>query len=592
MSTGKQEASIPAQRESVRKLAEREDYHILREYSDEGISGDDTEKRTEFLRMRRDAKELGDFDVILCWDQDRFGRFDTLDAGYWIKPIRDAGVQLVTVAQGKIDWENFSGRLIYTIQQEGKHQFLVDMSRNVVRGMLAKARRGEWLGGRVPYAYRLQDKRLVLGPEEEIRVVRWLFTEYAFHGRTMGELMDRLNADKVPGPGGKLWGKTSIYKILQRPVYSGLLAWNRRHEGKFHEVRGGEIAATGRMKTTVRANGPEDWIVAEVPHLALVDRAVFDRVQRKLVENRDRSTPHRGKRVFLLTGLLFCAGCGWPMHGAHLHRHKHRPGYNRYICGNYNLYRKQGGCLCNTLQESELLDVLAEKVAEHFRRPEICQALREEVCRQEMLERQGQDSPVASFNTRIAELDRKIDEGTEKWLGAPASLTDLIGNKLEEWRKERDRLHAERRQLAKPAPSLGDLDAAVDKILAGMDSLRENIAADPAGAKAVLREIVEKVECRFTHVPYGKKQKSVLTGGTIHIREDVLVCRPVPLARPLTIVTPARTKPDARRSAIFRPYAVQPREPTSATALASASVSMPRRYNKCGGSSMLASDAG
>jgi site-specific DNA recombinase len=144
MSTGRQEASIPDQRAAVEKLAAKEGYVIVREYLDEAISGDDTEKRTDFKRMREDAGK-GEFSTILCWDQDRFGRFDSLDAGFWIKPIRDAGVTLHTVSQGAIDWEDFGGRLIYSVQQEGKNAFLKDLSRNVVRSMLAKAKRGEWM---------------------------------------------------------------------------------------------------------------------------------------------------------------------------------------------------------------------------------------------------------------------------------------------------------------------------------------------------------------------------------------------------------------------------------------------------------------
>jgi DNA invertase Pin-like site-specific DNA recombinase len=550
MSTGKQEASVPAQREAVLKLAERDGYQIIREYVDEGVSGDDTERRTAFLRMRDDARS-GDFGVILCWDQDRFGRFDTLDAGYWIKPIRDAGVRLVTVAQGDIGWEDFGGRLIYTVQQEGKHQFLRDMSRNTLRGMLAKARRGEWLGGRPPYGYRLDEaKRLVIGPAEEVRVVRWLFSEYAFNGATLGDLMDRLNREGTPSPGGKLWGKTAIHKILQRPIYTGVVAWNRTHEGKYHEVRGGEIAAASRSQKVRRNNGEGEWVQFDAPQLSLVGRDVFDLVQRKLVENRDCCTPNRGKRVFLLTGLLFCGGCGWPMHGAY----QHKGGFNRYICGNYNIHRTRGGCRCNTLVESRFLDVLAEKIAGHFRRPEVTEALRAEIRRQELAEREGRENPAASVNARIAELDRKISEGAEKWLTAPPALTEILGRKLEEWRKERDRLHARRRELDRPAQTLEELDEAVEKILAGMNRLRELIDANPAGAKAMLREVVERVECRFTHVPYGEtRQKSVLDGGVIDIREDLLLCRPVPLARPLMTVTPARTSPAARRAATRRP---------------------------------------
>ena len=65
---------------------------------------------------------------MLCWDQDRFGRWDSIEAGFQIKPFRDAGVSLVTLNDGKIDWNEYIGRLTYTIKQEGKHQFLRDLS--------------------------------------------------------------------------------------------------------------------------------------------------------------------------------------------------------------------------------------------------------------------------------------------------------------------------------------------------------------------------------------------------------------------------------------------------------------------------------
>jgi site-specific DNA recombinase len=149
MSTERQEASIPAQREAVQTYAQKHHYQIIREYRDEGISGDATEKRLDFQRMIRDAGR-GDFEAILCWDQDRFGRFDPLEAGYWIKPLRDVGVRLETVAQGRIDWDDFAGRIIYAVQQEAKHAFLRDLSRNSIRGMLRNAKEGKWNGGPAP----------------------------------------------------------------------------------------------------------------------------------------------------------------------------------------------------------------------------------------------------------------------------------------------------------------------------------------------------------------------------------------------------------------------------------------------------------
>src|SRR6476660_1606391 len=93
MSSGKQEQSIPAQRAELIAYAAKHGYKIVGEYLDEAISGDHTERRAGFLRMREDATK-GKFSIVLCWDQDRFGRFDPIEGGFWIKQFRDHGVRL------------------------------------------------------------------------------------------------------------------------------------------------------------------------------------------------------------------------------------------------------------------------------------------------------------------------------------------------------------------------------------------------------------------------------------------------------------------------------------------------------------------
>ena len=165
MSDERQEHSVPAQRQELLRYAEKHGYQVLREYLDEAISGDDTGRRVGFLRMREDAQQ-GEFTVVLCWDQDRFGRFDPIEGGYWILPFRNAGVRLETIAQGKIDWTDFAGRLIYLVQQEGKHAYLRDLSRNVTRGFLNAAKDGRGgTGGRAPTGYKQHNGEIVVDPE-------------------------------------------------------------------------------------------------------------------------------------------------------------------------------------------------------------------------------------------------------------------------------------------------------------------------------------------------------------------------------------------------------------------------------------------
>jgi site-specific DNA recombinase len=530
MSDDKQEASIPAQREAVEKLAATRDYAIVREYRDEGISGDDTERRAGFKQMLADAG-AGDFAAVLCWDQDRFGRFDPLEAGYWIKPLRDCGIWLETVAQGRIDWNNFAGRILYTVQQEGKHAYLLDMSRNVTRGMLKRAQLGEWLGGRPPYGYRLTEhKRLEPGDPAEIEIVRWLFREYL--GRDVGltGLADELNARGVPSPGrkGKLWSAATIRLMLIRPTYLGHTVWNRWHSGSYHGVRNGEITTTSKPKGRRRRNDPKEWVILENTHPALIDAATFERVQQKLTARREgHSSPVRGT-PFLLTGLLKCGECGWPMYGMT----RKSTGRRIYTCGQYHIYRRSG-CRSNSVVESDVVAVILATLEEVFLAPKNLAALKAEIRRQEAAERAGRAKPEADLSRRIAALTKKIDAGLERWLSAPAGLIDAAGAKLEQWRKERETLEEQRRAIAKPADTVAALDAVAEHVAAGVATLREQAAgAAPEVLREVLRSMLEKVVVEFRHVPYGKLTRSIATGGNLYLRSDQICCKPVNLGWP------------------------------------------------------------
>ena len=68
---------------------------------------------------------------------------DVLDGVY----VR-AGVSLLTVGQGMIDWNDFASRMMYGIVQEAKNAFLHDLSRNVLRGRVDVFRRGGIATGR------------------------------------------------------------------------------------------------------------------------------------------------------------------------------------------------------------------------------------------------------------------------------------------------------------------------------------------------------------------------------------------------------------------------------------------------------------
>ena len=186
MSDERQEHSIGDQRTELLSYAEKHGYRVLREYDDPAISGDDTIRRSGFLRMREDAAK-GEFSVVLCWDQDRFGRFDPIEGGYWILPFRNAGVRLETIAQGKIDWTDFAGRLRYMVEQEGKHAYLRDLSRNVLRGVRRAAEDGTSRSRSVRLRRRWQETGTTMMP----RCVRKSMAERPLEKKHLGTIVHK-----------------------------------------------------------------------------------------------------------------------------------------------------------------------------------------------------------------------------------------------------------------------------------------------------------------------------------------------------------------------------------------------------------------
>jgi site-specific DNA recombinase len=349
-STSRQEKSLKDQRSEIERYAADNGYEIVRWYQDDAISGDATEKRTGFLSLHKAACNGRDFDVILVWDQDRFGRFNSLEAGYWIHPLMKAGVRLVTINEGPINWDDFTGRVMYSLKQEGKHQFLRDLSRNVTRGQITNAQKGHLCGQAAPYGFdrmlideagqprqRVHNGEQVAKPRswhvtliesddpERIKTLKWLFRTYAEQDTGLRSLANELNNREVPGPNGGLWHIGTVREILRNEAYVGDFVWAKRRIGKYHRVAAGEIKerSTAERKSDgeplTKRNPEAEWIVHRDAHPALVDRKTFDRVQAKLAARKGQTGPKaKNGGGYILTGLVHCAHCGAKMYGTKL----------------------------------------------------------------------------------------------------------------------------------------------------------------------------------------------------------------------------------------------------------------------------------
>jgi DNA invertase Pin-like site-specific DNA recombinase len=475
MSTDRQEASIAQQRDALVAFAAKQGHEIVGEYVDEGISGDATHKRKGFQAMIRDAAG-GGFDRILCWDQSRFGRFDSIEAGSWITPLRDAGVSLETMDGGVVDWTDFAGRITFAVAQEGKNAFLRDLSRSSLRGMAAKIRDGQgFFGGSTPYGYQREtaiiDRKKItaLVPDEVTGpIVRRMFENYTAAGGSLYSVVEMLNSEGIPSPYGRpQWRRSSVRRVLTNPIYAGDIAWGRTMCGKYHARIGDEIVARKPGQRPAK-NVP---IVRRDAVPALVDRDLFDRAQ-ELLAKRKKATRRPGT-VRPLSGLITCGCCGSPMHvdGPH------------YRCSRGIDFGRGSRCGGSVVRGDAALEALAAGLQKNLLAPARLRAVKarlERLVEDERKETVAGDT--APLERRIAELGRQVAEGIARIPLLPKSLVPEMAKGLDALRAQRDSLSRQREALGRAQE--GDRLPVEDRVSAALaaayglrDALREGDAA-------------------------------------------------------------------------------------------------------------------
>jgi site-specific DNA recombinase len=496
MSTDRQETSPEQQRQEIESYAAKHGYRVVRWYQDLGISGDKTEKRLGFQEMIADGAD-GRFRAILCWDQDRFGRFDSLESGYWIHPLRQRGVRLVTVTDGVIDWDSFAGRMLYGMKQEGKHQFLVDLSNNTTRRMKQIARLGQWVAGCLPIGYRLGDDRVpILGPEPEVEMVRQAFDRY-LAGESSRQLAAALTENGYPTKSGSGWTSVGVLSLLRNDIYLGRLTYGKRAFSKYQPNPGG-----GRFRDK------SEWIVVENNHPAIVDQETFDQVQAEITKRQRHTTPAPGGGNYVLSGLLRCGHCGQSLAGDQTNN------VRQYTC--YSYRNRPGACERYNVKEQAALQLLLSELKDKLFRRDIIKRLRTELRRQLTTP----SRPTTNVESRLAELDRKIESAEKRLVEVSRDMIPRVEQQIRELEQQRSSLLVAAEPEQKPL-SPADIDGRIEKALGWFSSLEKlaNTDYQPAKLRRLLREFVDRVELSFQRIPLGKRKHACLVdSGTIWLR--------------------------------------------------------------------------
>ena len=269
--------SIEGQLRDCKEYAQRNDITIVGEYIDRSVSGR-TDNRAEFQRMLKDSGRKI-FDAVLVWKIDRFGRNREEIAINKVK-LRKNGVQVLYAKEHIPDGPE--GIILESLLEGLAEYYSANLAQNIKRGLRESALKCLHTGSGLSLGYKVDKDHRYYIDEAEADIVRLIFDMFD-KGDTRNKILGVLNDKGIKTSKGNNYTNTGVTRILR----------NRRYIGDY--IGQGMVIPGGMPQ--------------------IVDKELFDRVQKKLDYKAKIRAKPKYDVDFLLTGKLFCGSCGANMIG-------------------------------------------------------------------------------------------------------------------------------------------------------------------------------------------------------------------------------------------------------------------------------------
>lgn len=218
--TEEQLTSYHSQVAHYRSMVESEPkWELVDLYADEGISGTQADKRTEFQRMISDAV-AGRIDLIITKSISRFAR-NTLDTLKYVRLLKENNVAILFEKEG-INTMTMNGEMLLVILSSLAQQESESISANVKMGLKMKMKRGELVGynGCLGYDYNPIDKTIAIN-HEEAETVRYIFRRYVEGAGAFVIAKELTRMQAKTKRGNTKWHESTVRGIIKNEKFKG-----------------------------------------------------------------------------------------------------------------------------------------------------------------------------------------------------------------------------------------------------------------------------------------------------------------------------------------------------------------------------------
>lgn len=443
----------------------------------EVVSGESIDDRVEIKKVLARMEDPAVAGVLVIEPQ-RLSRGDLEDCGRLINALRFTKTQVATPMM-TYDLDNKMERKFFQDELLRGRDFLEYTKEILFRGRVAAVKRGCYIGPRPPYGY----KRAVVGKdntleplEDEAAVVRLAFQWYVQEDLTPGAIAKRLNDMGIPAPKKEKWHKDTIRWMLRNEHYAGKVVFN-----KFKKT---QVLESGEVITKRLIQEPEDVIVAEGKHPALIDAATWQKAQELVARNPRRKHEHALKNP--LSGVLVCGACGGAMF-----QHPYKLAEDRYEC------RHRPRCY-KSVKVNALLDAVLVALEEAE-----LPALQLKVTNGDGDALKIQQQLLTKLEKQMAEYRAQEDKQFEL-LETGVYTQDLFERRNAVLRAKMDECTASIYQTKATMPRSVDFAARVVELQAAINILKSPTAT-PTEQNKIIKAIVDRIE--FTGSPSDGQNK-------------------------------------------------------------------------------------
>lgn len=398
----KQESdSIKNQRELIKEYISRnKEFHYIDEYVDDGYSGTSYE-RPAFMRLMEDVK-AGKINCIIVKDLSRLGR-NYIETGRYVERIFPfLGVRFVSLLDhyDSAKESNAADQIIVPFKNLINDAYARDISAKIRSQLDVKRKNGKFIGSFACYGYKKDPKdvnHLVIDPYAA-EIVRTIF-RMKLEGSNSQRIAEQLNEMGVLPPAeykrhngmaydcgfrsgeDTKWEVVTVNRVLMNEMYTGTM------------IQGLRSKISYKMKQSNPVN-KENWIRVNGTHEAIIEKSIFDEVQRLL--SFDTRTAPDMQEVYLFSGMIVCGDCGQNMV-----RRRVRRKYTYFHC---STNKNKNGCSTHQIRTDHLEQLVLESV-----QTQIALILKAEEVLKKIDRIPEEQVYIRTINAQIEALDKEIE---------------------------------------------------------------------------------------------------------------------------------------------------------------------------------------